>query len=370
MPPLSLLIKPASSLCNLRCNYCFYNSLSSKRKIQCYGVMKEEVLEELIKRVLKEGSGHCSFAFQGGEPTLAGLDFFEKVVKFQKKYNYKNLKIYNSLQTNGILINEEWADFFKRNNFLVGLSLDGPKDVHDLNRKDYKSFPTFNKVERTSKLLKKYGVDFNILCVVTSSTSKKIDKIYKYFKEQDFRFIQFINCLDPLYEERGSYNYSLKYEDYTIFLKRLFDLWYEDFLRGKIISIRYFDSLLEKILIGKSSSCGMNGSCTCQYVIEGDGSVYPCDFYVLDKWNLGNIRDKTMKELFECKENKEFIEKSLKVSKECELCKWFYLCRGGCRRDRDFKEEDSLGLNYYCRSYKEFFEYSYERLLEVAKRIR
>ena len=370
MPPLSLLIKPASSGCNLKCTYCFYHSLSDNRNVKSYGIMRDEVLESMVKRVLNEANGHCSFAFQGGEPTLAGLEFFEKLMELQRKHNYKNLKIYNSLQTNGTLIDESWAKFLSENKFLVGLSMDGPKEIHNLNRKDCCGLDTFSKVERATELFKKYNVEFNILCVVTSNTARHVNKIYRYFKEKDFKFLQFINCLDPLYEEKGKYNYSLKPQDYTKFLKNLFDLWYEDLLNGNRVSIRYFDGLLETILLGRSSSCGMNGTCTCQFVVESDGSVYPCDFYVLDKWRLGNIQDMTMKELFETNKNHEFIKLSFKVHEECKKCKWFKLCKGGCRRCRDSKEDSALELNYYCQSYKVFFEYAFPRLINVAKTIK
>ena len=203
MPPLSLLIKPASSGCNLKCTYCFYHSLSDNRNVKSYGIMRDEVLESMVKRVLNEADGHCSFAFQGGEPTLAGLEFFERLMELQRKHNYKNLKIYNSLQTNGTLIDESWAKFLSENKFLVGLSMDGPKEIHNLNRKDCYGLDTFSKVERAEELFKKYKVEFNILCVVTSNTARHVNKVYKYFKEKDFKFLQFINCLDPLYEEKG-----------------------------------------------------------------------------------------------------------------------------------------------------------------------
>lgn len=370
MPALSLLIKPASSGCNLKCTYCFYHSLSNGREVRNYGIMKEDVLESLVKRVLEEADGHCNFAFQGGEPILAGLHFFEKLIEFQEKYNKKKLNIYNSIQTNGTLINDEWAKFLAKNNFLVGLSLDGPKEVHNLNRKDNKGFDTFNKVEKTVYLFNKYGVEFNILCVVTSNTVKHFKKVYKYFKEKDFKFIQFITCLDPLYEKRGSYKYSLKPKEYSKFLKESFDLWYEDFIKGNKISIRFFEGVLENILFGRSSSCGMNGVCSCQFVVESDGGVYPCDFYAIDKWKLGNIQDMSMKELFESKTNYEFMKLSFKIDEKCKKCRWFELCRGGCRRLRDENENEEIGLNYYCESYKEFFEYSFHRLIKVANTIK
>lgn len=367
MPPVSLLIKPASSACNLKCKYCFYNSLSDIREIKNHGIMEIDTLEVIVKRALEEADESCTFAFQGGEPTIAGLEFFEKLIKLQKKYNHKNLVINNSIQTNGTLIDNRWADFLGKNNFLVGLSLDGPKEIHNLNRIDNRGADTFNKVLKTAKLFEKYKVEFNILCVVTSKTSKHINKIYSYFKSMGFNYIQFISCLDPLYEERGSYQYSLTKEDYTTFLKNLFDVWYKDIIEGKRISVRYFDSLLENMIYGRSTSCGMNGACTCQFVIESNGGVYPCDFYVIDKWKLGNIQDMTLRQLFECETSKDFITQSFKIDDKCRQCKWYRLCKGGCRRDKEGLEGQGLEENYFCESYKEFFDYSVPRLAHIAQ---
>ncbi|MPQ44282.1 anaerobic sulfatase maturase [Clostridium tarantellae] len=369
MPPITLLIKPASSACNLKCNYCFYHSLSDKREVKSYGLMNKDTLESIVKKALEEADDTCTFAFQGGEPTLAGLDFFEDLIKLQSKYNYKDLKINNTIQTNGTLINEDWAIFLEKNNFLVGLSLDGPKDIHNINRKDCKGFDTFNKVIKTANLFKKYNIQFNILCVITSKSCKHIKKIYSYFKSMNFKYIQFINCLDPLYEQWGTYSYSLKPNDFTYFLKTLFDEWYNDFISGNYISIRYFDSLIELMVNGRSSSCGMNGMCTCQFVIESDGSVYPCDFYVVDKWNLGNIQHMSLKDLYENKISQDFIKSSININETCNRCKWFQLCKGGCRRYREPLKDNSLSLNYYCESYKEFFEYAIPRLSNALRRI-
>ncbi|MGL5245399.1 MAG: radical SAM protein, partial [Sarcina sp.] len=322
MPPITLLIKPASSACNLKCTYCFYHSLSDKRDVKSYGTMNESTLETVVKKALKEADSECTFAFQGGEPTLAGLSFFKNLIDLENKYNYKNLKINNTIQTNGTLITEEWAIFLREHNFLVGISLDGPKDIHNLNRKDCKGMDTFNKVIKSINLLEKYNVQFNILCVITSKSCKHIKTIYNYFKSMNFKYVQFINCLDPLYEQWGIYPYSLKPNDFTYFLKTLFDEWYRDFISGNYISIRYFDSLIELMVNGKSSSCGMNGICTCQFVIESDGSVYPCDFYVLDKCKLGNIENMSFKGIYESKISQEFIKYSISINEKCNCCKW------------------------------------------------
>ena len=367
MPPISLLIKPASSNCSLSCKYCFYHSIAENREIQSYGIMSIDTLESIVKKALRYADKMCAFAFQGGEPTIAGIDYFKKLIEFVKLYNVKNVVVNFSIQTNGILINEEWAEFLAKNNFLVGISLDGPKDIHNAHRIDAKNDGTFNKVMKAIELFNKFKVEYNILYVVTSQSARYANKIYSFFKENNFKYIQFISCLDALNEKRGEHPYSLKPSDLEKFLKQTFDRWYEDFMKGDYVSVRYFDNLINIILGLRPEACNMNGRCQCQCVIEADGGVYPCDFYVIDKWKLGNIKDKEIEEIISCETAKAFIEISLPVAPECKKCEWYSICKGGCRREGDSFEEGNMALNYYCASYKEFFKYAYTRLVNVAR---
>lgn len=366
MPAISLLIKPSSSECNLRCKYCFYNSLSEKRNIKSYGIMSADTLKNIVKKALEFSDQICTFAFQGGEPTLAGLDFYKKLIEYVKKYNTKNVEVRFALQTNGLLLNEEWIKFLANNNFLIGISLDGPKEIHNTNRIDIKNNGTFNKVMKTIELFNKFKVEYNILYVVTAQSSRHANKIYSFFKQNNFRYIQFISCIDPLNEIRGKYHYSLKPLDLEKFLKQTFDRWYKDILKGDYVSVRYFDNLVNMILGNRPEACNMNGRCQCNCVIEADGGVYPCDFYVIDRWNMGNINVSEIKDILNSEASNNFIKASFEVSEECRRCKWYYLCRGGCRRDRD-NFNDTIGLNYYCSAYKEFFEYAYDRLIHVGR---
>lgn len=367
MPSINFLIKPASSNCNLKCKYCFYTSISENRDVYSYGIMKEDTLEAIVKKGLEYAEGVCGFTFQGGEPTIVGLDFFEKLIDMQGKYNKKNLKIINSIQTNGILIDEKWAQFLYKNNFLVGLSLDGPKEVHNINRVDSKRDGTFNRVLKTVALFKKYKVEYNILYVVTSQSARYANKIYNFFKANDFKYLQFIPCLDPLDEEAGKEKYSLLPKDFEKFLKITFDRWYEDFMKDEYISIRYFDNLVNMILGNRPEACNMTGQCQCNCVIEGDGGVYPCDFYVMDKWKLGNIKEMEISDMLTSNIAMNFTQCSIEKPLECMECKWYSLCRGGCRRERERLDGNNIGLNYYCSAYKEFFNYAYSRLLNVAR---
>lgn len=367
MPPLSLLIKPASSNCNLKCKYCFYNDISEKRLHKSYGTMSFDTLESIVTKALKHAEQVCFFSFQGGEPTLAGLNFYIELVRLQKKYNAKNIKIINSIQTNGIIINKEWAQFLASYNFLVGISLDGPKNINDINRLDTDGNSIFNKTMNTIRLLNEYKVEYNILFVVNSYSAKHASMIYNFFKKNNFKYIQFIPCLDKLNEKPGHSNYSLLPELFTSFLKVFFDIWYHDIIKGNITSIRYFDNILQIIMGNDYENCGMGGVCSCQFVIEADGSTYPCDFYVIDKWYMGNIIEKSIAELENSESCKNFIKTSSFIEIKCISCRWLDICKGGCRRNRQSFIEGNLTLNYYCDSYMEFFEYSFESFVKLAR---
>lgn len=367
MPPINLLIKPASSNCNLKCKYCFYHDVAVSRQIQSYGIMDFDTLEIIVRKALDYADNICTFGFQGGEPTLVGLDFFIKLVELEKKYNKKGVKIQNALQTNGMIINEKWAKFLSKNNFLVGISLDGPKDIHDRYRVDINGKGSFTKVMKTIDLFNKHGVDYNILTVVNGSVAKHASKIYNFFKKQGFKYLQFIPCLDPFCEPEGQHEYSLTSEKYALFLKTLFDKWYNDIKNGNKVSIRYFDNLIDMILGYRPESCDMKGYCSCQFIMEADGGTYPCDFYVTDEWYLGNIKDKTFEDLGSSETASRFVQVSQYIDPECKSCKWINLCRGGCRRNREPITNGRPNLNNFCSSYREFFEYTIERLYEIAQ---
>ncbi len=324
--------------------------------------MNLELLELIVKKALDFADGECNFAFQGGEPTLAGLDFYKKLVEFEKKYNIKKVKINNAIQTNGILIDGNWAEFLASNNFLVGLSLDGTKDINDDLRQDVQDRGTFSRIMNAAELFNRYKVEYNILFVVSSSVARHVRSIYSFFSKKNFRYLQFIPCIEPLNEKPGGYNFSLTPDMFAIFLKTLFDLWYEDIRKGNYISIRYFDNLIDILAGQQPEICGMSGNCSCQIIVESNGGVYPCDFYVIDEWYLGNIKDKGFEELKYCENGKRFVEASKPIDPECLECKWMNLCKGGCRRYREPFTEGLPQLNYYCQSYKEFFEYAAPRL--------
>lgn len=369
MPALSLLIKPASGLCNLRCKYCFYADEMIHRELASYGVMTIDTLHLILEKAFADAQGQLNLAFQGGEPTLAGLDFFREVVASVQRLNTRKIQVNYAIQTNGMVLDEQWAAFFAENNFLVGISLDGIQPIHDQNRVDINGQGTFNRVMEKVALLKAYHVEFNILTVITSQTAGSIGKIYRFFQRHDLPWQQYIPCLDPLETERGQENYSLTPAKYAHFLKVLFDNWYRDVKANKFTYNRYFENLVGMLAGIVPESCGMSGRCSVQNVVESDGSIYPCDFYVLDSYRLGNLRTDSFDEIDKARNALRFVEKSFKVEERCLKCKWGFLCRGGCRRDRE-RLDGSLGLNYFCEAYADFFEYSYPRLAELADGVR
>ena len=345
--PISVMIKPSSSACNLKCEYCFYCSLSEGRSDNSKGFMRLETAENIIKSAVEFTKGtRIIFTFQGGEPMLSGLDFFRKFVELVNDYNSYNSHIIYCLQTNAMLINDEWCEFFKKNNFLIGVSLDGNEEQNAY-RVYADGKPSFADVMNGVKLLQRHGVEFNILSVVTKKLANSVRDNYRFLKQNGITDIQYINCLKPF---EGDYNGDIYMsgEDYAQFLEKAFKLYYNDNMRGNRVSVRAFDNYL-LLLQGKNAEqCGMNGFCSVQFVVEGDGTVYPCDFYCTDEWELGNINEKSFLQMLGDKKAKCFIEESFTVEEKCRQCDYFALCRGcGCKRGR--------GDSDFCEVYKNFF---------------
>ena len=370
MPPLTLLIKPASGICNLDCTYCFYHDITQKRIQESYGFMSLDTMEQIIKRAFEFAENHCTFAFQGGEPTLSGLAFFEKTVELVATYNVKKIPVHFALQTNGYKLNEAWADFFVKHHFLIGISLDGTIHTHNAFRKNPSGNDSFEEVMDTINLFKRKNVDFNVLTVVNKRTTASIKKIYRFYSKQQFQFLQFIPCIEPFEELSGLKDYSLTPEAYGQFLCDLFDLWYEDIIHNKMVSIRLFDNYLSMLKGYPPESCDMRGLCSAQHVIEADGSVYPCDFFVFEKYKLGNVHNADFHTMHIKRNELKFIEESAITNNECKSCSYYFLCRGGCKRYRMMTEDSDYQKNYFCSSFKKFFDYSGERLAQLSKLLR
>lgn len=374
MPAASILIKPTSANCNIDCKYCFYKCLSNNREEYSKGFMSEETLEQLIKNAFSYATDLVTFAFQGGEPTLAGLSFFKKAVELQKKYNVNHILVENTIQTNGMLLDQEWVRFFWENDFLVGVSLDGPRKVQNLYRKGMKGEDTFDTVIANINLLKAEKVTFNVVSVVTEDSAKNASNIYRFFRKNRFDYVQFIPCMDESKRQGNSYGspYAVTAVSYGRFLCELFDLWYQDFVedvrnRKQPMDIRMFSNLAQMAAGYAAEECGMNGCCNCYFVVEGDGSVYPCDFYCLDQWKLGDVWNPF--EEMKTGDKATSFEKNTKTREEkCLDCKYFKLCRGGCRRFRENSEGD-LSLHSLCEGYQMFYEHCFDRILRLGEYI-
>ncbi len=376
MKSLSLLIKPASGNCQLRCRYCFYEDVTKSRQVSNLGQMSLETLDKLVSNAVSETTQVLSFSFQGGEPTLSGLDFYREFVRlvhhYKAEYQKPTLRVHNVIQTNGMLIDDAWCAFLKENNFLVGLSIDGDKAIHDANRLDAQGKGTYNRVLRAARLLEKHKVEFNILTVVTRELARRGKHVYQTLKKSGFKYLQFIPCIEDFGEEPGSSPYALTAERYGDFLKDLFDAWYKDFMNGQYISIRHFDNWVHMLQGKPPETCSMSGSCTCYGVVEADGSVYPCDFYVLDEWRLGAIQDQSFESMLTCDRAKAFVEASIPIAATCRDCRYYPICRTGCRRDREplnTGNGDDPSLNVYCEAYKQFFDHALPRMQQIARSI-
>lgn len=367
MNNLSVLIKPSSNICNLNCKYCFYNDVSNKRQRSKGTMMTLDTLESIVVRAFEFADIQVTFVFQGGEPTLMGLDFYQTFIEYVAKYNKKNCKVEYTIQTNGICVDKEWLQFFKKNKFLVGLSFDGLPKIQDDFRINHSGKGSFHIVDSVIQQMQQQQVDFNILMVVTKPLAEKVKEAYQYLKQRGIRFFQIIPVLDPLFEGHNNYEYSLSKEDLGNFLIELFNLWYADFMLQQEVRITYFENIIYKMLGNSHVSCAMNGRCSIQMVIESDGSVYPCDFYVLDHWELGNVKNDSFIEIIGKSRANEFVSESDEINSKCHTCQWFGLCLGSCKRYQMGKRGDYT--NYYCDSYKAFFEHAHTRMREIARSI-
>lgn len=368
MPAISVMIKPSSGMCNMSCDYCFYRDETQKRSQESYGFMSEKTLKNVIRKTMLRAEGMISYAFQGGEPTLRGLAFFQKVVEYQNQYNKNKIQVHNALQTNGLLINEDWCRFLKENHFLVGVSLDGTKEIHDTYRHTRKDGgPTFDLVCNAIRLMESYGVDFNILTVVNQAAAENIQEIYSFYRQKKWNYQQYIACLDPLDEPHGQNEYSLDPEQYGQFLIRLFRLWYKDWKKGRQPYIRQFENYIGILLGHFPEACDQRGTCSVQNVVEADGSVYPCDFYMLNDYCLGNFNENRLDEIDAKRKEIGFLERSLKLDPDCKHCAYYRLCRGGCQRNRDWTPEIQAYQNYFCQSYRMFFDACLNEMEEIAR---
>ncbi len=361
----SLLIKPASAVCNLDCSYCFYldrdadpyKALPARR-------MTLETLERLVDTWLFYSYPASTFAFQGGEPTLAGLPFFEKLVEFQKQYGRNGQSVSNALQPNAILIDDNWCRLFKEYNWLLGVSLDGPEEVNDVYRYNKEGRGTWKRVMQSIETLHKHAVEFNCLCVLSQANVEKPRELYRFYRSLGVDNIQFI----PLAEFDGNGNplpFTITAQQYGRFLCEIFDLWWPD--RRKV-RIRFFDNTAEALAGMKPGTCTMHETCDSYVVVEYNGDVYPCDFFVEKDWKIGNMALDSWSEIARRQRRFGFASKKTLAHPECQVCEYQSICHGGCPKLRHGPNGRFEDLDYFCAAYKMIFAKSVGPLKrEVAR---
>lgn len=370
-----VLAKPTGSLCNLNCEYCFF--LSKERLYPGSSFrMTDGLLEEYIRQlIVGQSVPEATVAWQGGEPTLMGLDFFRRSVQCEEKYKRPGMAVHNTIQTNGVLLDEEWCKFFKENNFLVGISLDGPRELHDVYRRDKAGRPTFDRVMRAVRLMQEHNVDFNILATVNAANADHPLDVYRFFRDEvGAQFIQFI----PIVERENETGYqegdrvtdrSVVPEQYGRFLISIFDEWVRrDVAR---VFVQIFDVALAAWAGAPPSICAFAPTCGTALVLEHNGDLYSCDHFVEPKHLLGNILEKPLSELVASEKQVRFgLDKLQGLPGYCRACEVRFACHGECPKNRFMKTPDGEpGLNYLCASYRAFFRHINEPMRFMTREL-
>lgn len=363
------MLKPAGSACNLDCTYCYYLD----KAVQYGGkeaLMSEDLLEEYVKQYIEANEvDTVTFCWHGGEPTLVGLDYYKKAVAFQRKYA-AGKKIENTLQTNGTLINEKWCEFFASNGFLVGLSLDGPKDIHDAFRRNRARKPTFDRVMETVRMFRRSGVEFNTLSVVNRLCEKRGTEIYRFFRDiVGSHYMQFLPAVEhtvlrdgyhrplivsPETEGASLAPWSVSAAGYGRFLCDVFDEWVRRDVGNYYVQM--FDSTLALWCGMQPGVCSMAETCGDALVVEHNGDVYSCDHFVYPQYLLGNIKENTLKEIYASEKRVRFgLAKRNALPGECLKCEYFFACHGECPKHRFEMAADGSLRNSLCEGLKMYF---------------
>ena len=349
----------------MRCKYCFYADVADARAVRSFGIMSDETADKMLTKIASEldDGDSVAFAFQGGEPTLAGLAFFRHFVDTVAAW--KKLRVSYALQTNGLSLNEEWCAFLREHHFLVGLSLDILQDSHDAARVDARGVGTYRRVCDAMKLLKNNGVDFNVLCTLTNDVARHPKQVWNQLVRLEIDYVQFTPCLGDL--DGTPSPYAVTPERFASFYKQLFALWYADFCAGKRRSVKLFDDVVNQLVLGVPTGCGMDGVCRAQLVVEADGGTYPCDFYCLDAYRMGNIAEESVSELLNSEGVRAFLARAHTTPTLCAACPYVRFCGGNCKRMQSgiCCSPDAT----YC-GYRDFLDTCGSTLAELAQRIK
>lgn len=354
--PLYLMLKPIGAVCNLGCTYCYY--LEKKELYPNKGnktIMSDDLLERFVSQYIEAQTMQpILFTWHGGEPLMRDISFYKKALALQRKYA-KGKQISNTLQTNGTLLNDEWCEFFRENNFLIGISIDGSKPFHDKYRTTKDLRPTFDHVVRGINLLKKHGVEYNIMGVVNDFNMNYPLEFYQFFKDIDSHYIQFSPAVES--DSNGNVTqWSVTPEKWGDFLIAIFNEWVRKDVGTYFV--QYFDSALANWVGVDPGICIFAKNCGHAGVMEFNGDVYSCDHFVYPQYKLGNINDKTLMEMMYSKQQTEFgLAKSASLSSQCKQCKYLFACRGECPKNRISKTQSGEEINYLCNGYYKFFEH-------------
>ncbi|MGD9496724.1 MAG: anaerobic sulfatase maturase [Armatimonadota bacterium] len=365
--PLTVLIKPAGPDCNLACTYCFYRGKTALWPDAPRHRMSAETLRELVRKYMNYHEGTALFAWQGGEPTLMGLDFFKRAVEFQQLYGRPGQAVSNSLQTNAILLDDPaWARFLREYKFLVGVSIDGPAPVHDAYRVTHAGEGSHGRVLAALDTLLAHQVEVNILAMVQPENVHRPAQTYEYLLSLGVDFLQFIPLAEPD-GAGGLMPFSIDPCHYGRFLCEVFDLWAAD--RPRPAYVRMFDDMLAVVMGFEHPTCMFGPHCGVYFVVEHNGDIYACDFFVEEQWRYGNIHQIELHHIPRLELYRQFRARKTAGLSECARCEWFRLCHGGCPKYRVMLG-DAARPTYFCPAYRMFFEHAYDTLQGMARRLR
>jgi len=353
--PLYVMLKPVGAICNLRCKYCYYLEKKDLYPESTSYVMSDGILEQFIEQYLNAQTMHeVLFTWHGGEPLMRNRNFFKHALELQKKYG-RGRQIDNCIQTNGTLLTDDWCKFFKENNFLLGISIDGPQHCHDVYRRTKDNRPTFLQVMKGISLLKKHNVEFNVMGVVNDYNVDYPLEFYRFFKSIDCHFIQFAPIVERIDGKLATWN--VPSEKWGDFLIAIFDEW----VRKDVgtFYIQYFDSTLANWVGQQPGVCIQAKTCGHAGVMEFNGDVYSCDHFVYPEYKLGNIQTQTLTEMmYSDKQTKFGNDKQDTLPTQCKECQFLFACNGECPKNRIIKTDSGeTGLNYLCKGYYKFFEH-------------
>ena len=355
-------VKPVANLCNLKCKYCsVYVPYEAELAKQC--VMSSEVVTALVTKAINYcGGGNLRFVFEGGEPLLASLSFYQYFVDCVKQNNTNNTCVTYQITTNATVITQEHCDFFKQYNFEVGINSDGCKKVHDFMRRDRFGRATFGLLQKSIKLLKQNKVPFHAVCNVNQLTLKHLKKSYEFYKSMEVTRLDLQLCLMQDWDNPEKEKYALLPNQYFDFHRQLLDMYLADKPKSQM-GITYFDNLIARAKGEKvKCNCGGEGYCECLWTVDSDGSMYPCNYYMDERRLLGNVKDLDLEKMYANGVMQKFVASSYKHAGECLTCSVFDLCKGGCRRFCDRDNDDRLEQNVYCQDLKKFLQYLKEKV--------